>query len=95
MGAVVQETVYWYNLRHKLESEEYRTLIGSARYWAIVAAMILVTAVVSVIWYSGADNPGARAAFAFGVGLPLLVKQFGQASSGSVKLGHSKPRYFS
>jgi hypothetical protein len=95
MGAVVQETIYWYNLRHKLEAEEYRALIRSAKYWAVVSAMIIVTAVVSLIWYSGEDNPGARAAFTFGVGLPLLVKQLGQAATPSVRLGHGTRGYFS
>lgn len=94
MGAVVQETVYWYNIRHNLDEEKYRILIRSARYWVIVSAMIVVTAVVSLIWYSGDEDPGVRAAFAFGIGLPLLVKQLGQASSGSIKLGAKNLSYF-
>src|SRR5687767_4318909 len=57
MGAVAQELVYWYNLRHKLDQTEYRDLLRSWNYWLIVLAMVAGTAVISLIWFDGQVSP--------------------------------------
>jgi hypothetical protein len=89
MGSVVQELIYWYNLRHQLKAQKYSKLIRSLRYWVTVGAMTVGTAVVSLIWYYDQQHVGLRDAFTFGVGLPLLIKQLGMARHGDTRLGEA------
>lgn len=39
-GAILQELLFWYNPRTKLETDEYRTILKSVRYWIVVTALV-------------------------------------------------------
>jgi hypothetical protein len=86
-GAAIQELVYWYNLRHQLDRPRYRKLIGSTTYWAVVAATLVGTGLVAMLWYYEASAVSPKEALVFGIGLPLFVKQLAQSRADTVKLG--------
>jgi hypothetical protein len=74
-GAVMQELIYWYQLRTKLKQIEYRELITSKAYWLVTALMILVGPVGVIVWFYG--NEGALTArdyALFGAAFPLVFK---------------------
>ena len=37
-GAILQELLFWYNARTKLDTDEYRAILKSARYWLVFRA---------------------------------------------------------
>ncbi|HYD14803.1 MAG TPA: hypothetical protein VEA77_00240, partial [Hyphomicrobium sp.] len=92
LGAVVQELLYWYNLRHSLDERKYRTLVRSPGYWLIMTTWVVASGILSLILL---DAPSSRDAFVFGIALPLLIKQIGQAQTGQVTLGSGTSSYFS
>lgn len=95
-GAAVQEIIYWYNLRHNLDEVKYVSLMRSGGYWLALSAMVAGTGLAAFFWFSGPAWPAAREALTFGIGLPLLVKQLGNAAGGGVKFGarDTLSRYF-
>ncbi|GFE77562.1 hypothetical protein [Novosphingobium sp. TCA1] len=90
-GAAVQEIIYWYNLRHSLNEQKYRELIGSVGYWFALSAMVLGTGLAAYFWFAGDKWPTSKEAMTFGIALPLLVKQIGSAASSGVRFGPEKP----
>lgn len=92
LGAVIQELLYWYNLRHSLDEAKYRALVRSSGYWLIMGVWLVASGILSLILL---DNPSSRDAFVFGIALPLLIKQIGQAQTGQVTLGSGASSYFS
>jgi hypothetical protein len=73
-GAVLQELLFWYNARTKLESEEYRSILKSPRYWIVVAAMAVGSGVAAYLWFSPTVQEG-RTYLLFGAAFPVLFKK--------------------
>ncbi len=86
-GAAVQEIIFWYNLRHNLDEEKYASLVRSQGYWLALVVMIAGTGLAAFFWFDGPDWPKKKEALTFGIGLPLLVKQLGNAATSGVKYG--------
>ncbi|HYG47863.1 MAG TPA: hypothetical protein VD846_07955 [Allosphingosinicella sp.] len=94
LGAVLQEFLYWYNLRHRLDEAEYRKLIRSPGYWMVVALWIIIAAVLAMLYFEGRLEATKWDALLFGVGLPLFIKQLGKAQTGTDTLGSGAASYF-
>lgn len=91
LGAATQELLYWYNLKYNLDQPKYAKLLRSRAYWSIIAAWITASALLSLVVL---EEPSARDAFFFGVALPLLIKQIGQAQTSGTTLGGNASAYF-
>jgi hypothetical protein len=92
IGAVLQELVYWYDIRAKLSTTHYRQLIKSHAYWIITGLMIASSTAGTWIWYSGqASSP--RDYLVTGAAFPLLFKKAISAigtNRGRLKLGERR-----
>ncbi len=73
-GAILQELLFWYNAKTKLDTEEYRSILGSARYWIIVIAMVIASGIASYVWFSP-EQQAARTYLLFGAAFPVLFKK--------------------
>jgi hypothetical protein len=73
-GAVLQELLFWYNAKNKLESQEYRAILASAKYWIVVSAMAVGSGIAAYIWFSP-DQQAARTYLLFGAAFPVLFKK--------------------
>jgi hypothetical protein len=73
-GAILQELLYWYNARTKLDSEESRTILRSAGYWLVVIAMAIGAGVASYLWFKP-NQQAARTYLLFGAAFPVLFKK--------------------
>jgi hypothetical protein len=73
-GAILQELLFWYNARTKLDTEEYRAILDSVRYWLVVTAMIIGSGIASYVWFSP-DQQAARTYLLFGAAFPVLFKK--------------------
>jgi hypothetical protein len=73
-GAVLQELLFWYNAKDKLESQEYRAIIASAKYWIVVSAMAVGSGIAAYLWFSP-DQQAARTYLLFGAAFPVLFKK--------------------
>lgn len=93
LGSSLQELIYWYSLRHKLEEKQYAELARSLGYWIIVSLMVLGAGLTAIVWFNGEPTPRLKDAFAFGVGLPLLIKQLGSTTK-EVHFGSSAVRHY-
>lgn len=77
-GSLVQEILHWYNLRKKLEVEEFEKLLNSKGYWIITILFILISGPVTFIILSEEFNLGAltlKVPFITGIGLPMILKK--------------------
>ncbi|MHA7212241.1 hypothetical protein ACX83E_00095 [Burkholderia pseudomallei] len=80
LGAAMQETVYWWQLRFKLNQKKYRDQMRSPIYWALVLVMIFGSATGTVFWFG--DHAGvARDYLVFGAAFPLIFKHAADAAS--------------
>jgi len=73
-GAILQELLFWYNARTKLESGEYRAILTSPRYWIVVAAMAVGSGIAAYLWFSPSAQEG-RTYLLFGAAFPVLFKK--------------------
>lgn len=73
-GAVLQELLFWYNLKAKLESAPYRELLTSPAYWGIVLAMIVGSGIASYVWFAP-EQQTPRTYLLFGAAFPVLFKK--------------------
>jgi hypothetical protein len=73
-GAVLQELLFWYNAKDKLESQEYRAIIASAKYWIVVSAMAVGSGIAAYLWFSP-DQQAARTYLLVGAAFPVLFKK--------------------
>ena len=73
-GAILQELLFWYNARTKLDTDEYRAILKSARYWLVFIAMALGAGVASYLWFSPVPQ-AAKTYLLFGAGFPVLIKK--------------------
>jgi len=92
VGATLQELIYWYDSRSKLETDEYQRMMHSLSYWVITFLMIVLSAIGCCIWYSGQAASG-RDYLITGAGFPLLLKKAVSAltSNQNLKLGTRRP----
>jgi hypothetical protein len=73
-GAVLQELLFWYNARTKLDTEEYRAILASPRYWIVVTAMAIGSGIASFMWFAP-DQQVGRTYLLFGAAFPVLFKK--------------------
>lgn len=73
-GAVLQELLYWYNARTKLDTEEYKVILTSARYWVVVIAMAIGSGIAAFVWFTP-EQQAARTYLLFGAAFPVLFKK--------------------
>ena len=73
-GAILQELLFWYNARTKLDTEEYRAILTSARYWVVVTAMGIGSGIAAHVWFSP-NQQAARTYLLFGAAFPVLFKK--------------------
>ena len=91
IGALLQELLHWYGLRHQLREAAYSSLLRSKAYWFITIAVILVTPIAVVVWFSERTEALSPGDFLIlGAAFPTLFKtvvaRIGE--SGDTKLGH-------
>ncbi|MEM8869677.1 MAG: hypothetical protein AAF848_06040 [Pseudomonadota bacterium] len=92
VGALCQELLHWYNLRHKLELKTYRALLASPGYWVVTILMLLLAPVGVLIWfYEARDSLALRDFFVCGAAFPTLVKAAAAAAVAKpLQLGGAK-----
>ena len=74
-GSVMQELIYWYQLRNQLHQTQYQDMLKSVQYWVLTALMILLGPVGVVVWFYGhSDALTARDYALFGAAFPLIFK---------------------
>jgi hypothetical protein len=73
-GAILQELLVWYNARKKLETEEYRALFASTKYWTVVTAMAIGAGIAAWVWFYP-DQQAPRSYLLFGAAFPVLFKK--------------------
>jgi len=73
-GAVLQELLYWYNGRTKLDSDEHKTILESKRYWFVVVAMTIASGVAAYVWFLP-EHQSSRTYLLFGAAFPVLFKK--------------------
>jgi hypothetical protein len=73
-GSVLQELVYWYEIRHKMAAPKSTALFRSSAYKLTTIAMIVLTGPAVVIWYSG-DAVTLRDYMLTGAAFPLIFKK--------------------
>jgi hypothetical protein len=81
-GAAMQELIYWWQLRFKLNQKKYIAQIRSPIYWALVFAMIVASALGTVVWFSD-HSTVARDCMIFGAAFPLIFKHTVNATTDS------------
>lgn len=75
-GAVVQELIWWYDVRHELNDKKYADLIRSKGYWIIVSLTVLVSTIGPLLLHHRElDNYRPLDFMIFGAGFPLFFKQ--------------------
>jgi hypothetical protein len=90
-GAGLQELVHWYELRNKLDHEEYARLLRSRAYWVVVLLMIVGSGIGTAVWCDGGAYSG-RDYMVFGAAFPLLMKKAVAALDTGTKLGRGTLR---
>jgi hypothetical protein len=73
-GAILQELLFWYNARTKLETDEYRAILASLRYWIVVTVMAAGSGVAAYLWFAPGAQ-GGRTYLLFGAAFPVLFKK--------------------
>jgi hypothetical protein len=73
-GAILQELLFWYNARTKLDTEEYRAILASTRYWIVLMAMVVGSGIASYLWFRPTAQE-ARTYLLFGAAFPALFKK--------------------
>jgi len=79
LGSALQELVYWYDLKGKLQQQRYVRLIHSPSYWIITGLMIVGAGLGTWIWYQGEPTLTLRQYFITGAAFPLLLKKAASA----------------
>ena len=51
-GAILQELLFWYNARTKLETD--RSIVTSPPYWIVVTAMAVGSGLAAYLWFTPA-----------------------------------------
>jgi len=51
-GAVLQELLFWYKAKTKLDTEEYKAILTSTRYWIVVTAMAIGSGIAAYVWFT-------------------------------------------
>ena len=74
LGALLQELLFWYNAKTKLDTAEYRAILKSAWYWLVITGMAVGSGVASYFWFSP-EQQSARTYLLFGAGFPVLFKK--------------------
>jgi uncharacterized BrkB/YihY/UPF0761 family membrane protein len=74
LGAVLQEVLYWYNAKTKLDTDEYRTILTSTRYWCTIVAMVIGSGFASYIWFMP-EHQSPRTYLLFGAAFPVFFKK--------------------
>jgi hypothetical protein len=88
IGAILQELLFWYNAKAKLDTAEYGAILKSLRYWSVVIAMCVGSGIASYFWFSP-EQQTARTYLLFGAAFPVLFKKAVDAfiSAGPTQLG--------
>ena len=95
-GAVLQELLFWYNAKTKLDTEEYKAILTSTRYWIVVTAMAIGSGIAAYIWFTP-EQQAARTYLLFGAAFPVLFKKAvdafipRQAKLGTTKEAEKQP----
>ena len=94
-GAAVQEGLYWWNVRKKLDDQEIQKIKAHfGAYILIVLAMIFCSGVAGYLWFRPAHET-ARTYLLFGAAFPVLFKKVVDAFiSDSPKLGNGTLRAY-
>jgi uncharacterized BrkB/YihY/UPF0761 family membrane protein len=73
-GAILQELLFWYNAKTKLETKEYKDILTSKSYWIVVSAMAIGSGIASYFWFLP-EHQTARTYLLFGAAFPALFKK--------------------
>lgn len=91
LGSVLQETLYWLQLRARGPREEFIKMFYSVWTWVFAAFIILIiTPVLSYVWFASSAAVLPKDYLLFGAGVPMIVKSgmgVSLASESVVKLG--------
>lgn len=79
-GAALQELLYWYVLKTRLQSQRYQALLRSRQYWLITCLMILASGIATSIYFEPSYSPRLWDMVIFGAAFPVLLKQFIKAA---------------
>jgi len=52
LGAALQEFVYWYDMRSKLDAAKYQRMMHSKVYWFITVGMMWLSGFGTWAWYA-------------------------------------------
>lgn len=85
-GAVAQELMWWYDVRHELNEKKYTDLIHSKGYWIIVSLIVLVSTIGPFLLHSRElDNYSALDFMILGAAFPLIFKQISGGAARHVR----------
>jgi hypothetical protein len=74
IGALVLELAYWYELRFQLDKDKYKKVLTSPFYWSITTAMILISPVAVLVWFSDDEKVGLKTYLIMGATFPYIFK---------------------
>lgn len=74
VGGLALEASRWFQLRERLSSEKYRSMLKSPLYWAVTLAMIAFGAMVAIYWGVSKDEiPTSFELLVAGAAAPSLL----------------------
>ena len=87
LGALLQEALWWWNMRRVAADGDFIKIVSSIRYWLTVSVFVILAALVAVVWFDQKVDPSKRDVLVFGAFLPLILKQAGKAVLSGQDLG--------
>jgi hypothetical protein len=73
LGAVLQELLYWWQLRYSLDDAKLQALLRSRQYWIIVGLMVAGSTLGTVYWF-WSEKVGPKDYLLVGAAFPMLFK---------------------
>ena len=80
-GALVQEFLYWWDLRKGLSAKKYKSTLQSKLYWALIVGMIFVSAIGTYILCYEDGIQSMQIPLILGASFPALFKKAVSATS--------------
>jgi hypothetical protein len=92
-GSGLQELLYWYDLRTKLDQGKYAVMLRSPSYWIVTMLIVLGSAYGTTIWFAG-QNASPKDFMIVSAAFPLLFKHAVSASGRRRVLGSNVVRSY-
>ena len=74
IGALLLEIAYWYELRFQLDAAKYSKTLASGFYWIFTGAMILLSPIAVLVWFSDDEKVALKTYLITGAAFPHLFK---------------------